>query len=97
MVCVSRRLSSEEFLALPDDGSRHELVRGELRALPPSRGRHGVSTKRSLSPHWTVTSLAKRRASAGRSRTASPHVTPWLGWPPSETWSYSLPCLTIRV
>ncbi len=42
MVCVSRRLSSEEFLALPDDGSRHELVRGELRALPPAKGRHGV-------------------------------------------------------
>jgi Uma2 family endonuclease len=30
-----------EFFALPEDGTTHELVRGELRVMPPSRGEHG--------------------------------------------------------
>jgi Uma2 family endonuclease len=28
-------------LALPPDGNRHELVRGELRVMPPLKGEHG--------------------------------------------------------
>jgi Uma2 family endonuclease len=31
-----------EFMALPDDGNRHELVRGELRIMPPPKGVHGL-------------------------------------------------------
>ncbi|MDQ2830459.1 MAG: Uma2 family endonuclease, partial [Chloroflexota bacterium] len=36
-----QRVSVAEFDALPDDGNRHELVRGEVRVMPPSKGRHG--------------------------------------------------------
>jgi len=31
----------EEFLALPDDGNRHEYVRGEVRVTPPPKSEHG--------------------------------------------------------
>ncbi|HXT35955.1 MAG TPA: Uma2 family endonuclease [Chloroflexota bacterium] len=41
MVTQARHVTMEEFLALPDDGNRHELVRGEVRIMPPPKGRHG--------------------------------------------------------
>lgn len=41
MVAQQKHLTLEEFMALPDDGNRHELVRGELRIMPPSKGVHG--------------------------------------------------------
>lgn len=41
MVAQPKRMSVAEFMALPDDGNRHELVRGELRVMPPSHSRHG--------------------------------------------------------
>jgi Uma2 family endonuclease len=34
-------MSLAEFMALPDDGNRHEFVRGEVRVMPPPKGRHG--------------------------------------------------------
>lgn len=37
-----RKMSVAEFMALPDDGNRHELVRGELRVMPPPKGSHGL-------------------------------------------------------
>jgi Uma2 family endonuclease len=36
------RVSVAEFLALPDDGNRHELVRGEVRMMPPPKSMHGL-------------------------------------------------------
>src|SRR5919204_863818 len=36
-----KRMSVAEFMALPNDGNRHELVRGELRVMPPPHSRHG--------------------------------------------------------
>src|SRR6266576_3300819 len=33
--------AADELLRLPDDGWRHELVRGELRKMSPSGARHG--------------------------------------------------------
>lgn len=39
-----RKMSAAEFMALPDDGNRHELVRGELRvisAVPPPKSKYG--------------------------------------------------------
>jgi Uma2 family endonuclease len=42
MVAQPKRMSVAEFLALPDDGNRHELVRGELRVMPPPKGEHGA-------------------------------------------------------
>jgi Uma2 family endonuclease len=34
-------MTVEQFMAVPDDGNRHELVRGELRVMPPPKGPHG--------------------------------------------------------
>jgi hypothetical protein len=33
MLTRSRPVTVEEFMALPNDGNRHELVRGEIRAM----------------------------------------------------------------
>ena len=41
MVVQSRRMSLAAFMALPDDGNLHEFVRGEVRVMPPPKGRHG--------------------------------------------------------
>lgn len=41
MVVQQKHMSVEEFMALPNDGNRHELVRGDLRVMPPSKGVHG--------------------------------------------------------
>ena len=38
----TRPMTVAEFMALPDDGNLHELVRGELRAMPPPKGVHGL-------------------------------------------------------
>jgi Uma2 family endonuclease len=41
-MAVERRLmTAEELLRLPTDGMRHELVEGELRAMPPTGWEHG--------------------------------------------------------
>ncbi len=40
-MAVQQRVTVDEFLALPNDGKRHELVRGEVRGMPPPKGRHG--------------------------------------------------------
>jgi Uma2 family endonuclease len=42
VVAQPNRSSLEEFLAMPDDGNLHELVRGEIRVMPPPKGTHGV-------------------------------------------------------
>ena len=36
-----RVTTSDELLAMPDDGHRYELVEGELRMMSPAGGRHG--------------------------------------------------------
>jgi Uma2 family endonuclease len=36
-----RLMTADQLLRLPDDGQRHELVRGELRAMPPAGDEHG--------------------------------------------------------
>jgi len=38
----TRPMTVAEFMALPNDGNRHELVRGELRVMPPPKGVHGL-------------------------------------------------------
>ncbi|MBX6331464.1 MAG: Uma2 family endonuclease [Gemmatimonadaceae bacterium] len=38
----SRLWTAEELLHKPDDGMRHELVRGELRTMPLASGPHGA-------------------------------------------------------
>jgi Uma2 family endonuclease len=41
MITQQQRLTLDEFLTLPDDGNRHEFVRGELRVMSPPKGWHG--------------------------------------------------------
>ena len=36
-----RLMTAEELLAMPDDGYRYELVRGELRKMAPASNEHG--------------------------------------------------------
>jgi Uma2 family endonuclease len=42
MVAQPAKANVAEFLTLPEDGNRHELVRGELRVMPPPKGAHGL-------------------------------------------------------
>ena len=39
---AAKLLTAAELLALPDDGNRYELARGELITMPPPSFRHGV-------------------------------------------------------
>ncbi len=41
MVAARQPVRLEDFLALPDDGNRHEFVRGEVHVMPPPKGKHG--------------------------------------------------------
>jgi Uma2 family endonuclease len=45
---VKRVITAEEFFQMPDppDGSRQELVRGEIVVMPPAGGLHGVCCSR---------------------------------------------------
>ena len=40
-VATSVLTTADELLYMPDDGMRHELVRGELRTMTPAGARHG--------------------------------------------------------
>jgi Uma2 family endonuclease len=41
MTIETGRTTAEELLRMPDDGFRYELVRGELRKMPPAGSEHG--------------------------------------------------------
>jgi len=41
MTTVSQNVTAEDLLRMPDDGFRYELVKGELRRIPPAGGEHG--------------------------------------------------------
>ena len=50
MVAQTQLMTADELLALPDDGYRYELVRGELRKMAPAGSEHGkLSVKITLS------------------------------------------------
>lgn len=42
----ARLMTADEFSCLPDNGERHELVRGELRTMAPPMFPHGRSARR---------------------------------------------------
>ena len=46
MAVQPKVMTADELLRLPRDGQRHELVRGELRTMPPAGYAHGWSTGR---------------------------------------------------
>ena len=50
MVAQTQLMTADQLLSLPDDGYRYELVRGELRKMPPAGAEHGkLSVKVTLS------------------------------------------------
>ena len=54
MTVNQRLMTAEDLLRLPYDGMRHELIRGELRTMPPGGWGHGKHTSRidwSLGPY----------------------------------------------
>ncbi|CAN5589072.1 Uma2 family endonuclease [soil metagenome] len=42
MSTTRRWMTADELFAMPDDGMRHELVRGELQSMTPAGGEHGA-------------------------------------------------------
>ena len=42
MSTITRLLTAEDLWQLPADGNFHELVRGEIRTMPPAGFEHGV-------------------------------------------------------
>lgn len=46
MTVDTRAFTADELLQLPDDGSRYELVEGELRKMSPAGSKHGAITHR---------------------------------------------------
>ena len=42
MAIETRHTTAEELLRMPDDGLRYELVKGELREMPPAGSEHGT-------------------------------------------------------
>ncbi len=68
MVTKSRMVSVEEFMALPNDGNRHELVRGEIHSMPPPKWKHGAIEAGLMTK---INGYIERRAMA-------------LGWSPDQ-------------
>ena len=56
MSIQTRTLTADEFLLLPDDGLRHELIRGEIVTMPLPGGRHGYVA---LEIAWRVNNHVK--------------------------------------
>lgn len=48
MSTVTRLMTAEEFLVMPDDGFRYELIEGELKQMSPAGRRHGKHAARAL-------------------------------------------------
>ena len=50
---LTKPITADELLAMPDDGFRYELVKGELIRMPPSGYEHGVRTVELTTPLHT--------------------------------------------
>ena len=50
MTTKTKLMTAEELFAMPDDGYRYELVRGELRKMAPASFFHGTSAMRIGAP-----------------------------------------------
>lgn len=46
MTIQQKVMTADELFRLPDDGMRHELVRGELRTMAPAGAEHGAISSR---------------------------------------------------
>jgi len=52
MTTTGQKITAEDLLRLPDDGFRYELVKGELRKMPPAGIEHGYLANRAS---WRLT------------------------------------------
>jgi len=62
MAIQEKVVTAAELLAMPDDGSRRELVRGELRKMPPAGSEHGyvaMNIGTSLNVHVKANGLGR--------------------------------------
>ena len=69
-------MTADDLLAMPDDGFRYELVRGELRKMPPPgwfHGKYAASVVRSLDGHVWANDLGDAATETGF-RLADDHV-----------------------
>src|SRR3954471_1936091 len=46
MTVEQKLMTADDLLNMPDDGMRHELIRGELRTMPPAGWGHGVQSSK---------------------------------------------------
>lgn len=59
---VTSQMTADELLRMPDDGSRYEVVRGELRKMSPAGNRHtiiGIRIAASLFTHVHANALGE--------------------------------------
>jgi Uma2 family endonuclease len=62
MTTTLQRSTASELFAMPDDGFRYELVKGELRKMSPAGGEHGAvifNLSGMLAPHIKVNNLGQ--------------------------------------
>lgn len=52
MVTKKTWVTAQQLLEMPDDGYRYELVRGEIRKMPPSSEEHGLVS--AVVPGWRM-------------------------------------------
>ena len=65
MTTITQPVTAEELLNMPDDGFRYELIRGELRKMPPAghiHGEYALSIGASLQTHAKANGLGKTYA-----------------------------------
>ena len=65
MTTTTQPVTAEELLNMPDDGFRYELIRGELRKMPPAghiHGEYALSIGASLQTHAKANGLGKTYA-----------------------------------
>ncbi len=77
MATTKELVTAEELLCMPDDGFRYELIRGELRKMPPAGTDHGAYAENvsfSLSAHAREHNLGRMYIAETGFRLAADHV-----------------------
>ena len=111
MPSTSRQMTADELLNMPDDDLRHELVRGELRTMPPrgfAEGAVAAQVAASLGGHVKANKLGSALIATGFVLESDPDtvlapavafVRRELEKPPSHSDSYILgpPDLTVEI
>ena|SRR5258707_7724329 len=75
MAPQERLFSAEDLLALPDDGKRYELDRGQLIVMPPAKREHGLvvlEISRLVGNHVRANDLGQVSAEIGYLLTEDP-------------------------